>query len=159
LWAYGSINADLRSSGATTLGQQKPLLSVLVNNANNATYASHNDIISVIGSGETTAVNNLPVRIGSQCGATLISAGESGVTFPSVNTGMCNIEGLYLTADGGLSIYTGLANNSSNYASSCAMTIPSNHNVGIGTTSPSYKLDVNGTFRSTGDVVIGTVDS
>jgi hypothetical protein len=96
------INIDRVPYGALSEGAQLNILRAKSMNAGTGNYA-YNVVISTFGSGETgTTVNNFPVRIGSQSGATWISAGESGKTFSDVNTGICSTENLYLTADGNM---------------------------------------------------------
>lgn len=125
------INIDRTPSGALSQGTQLKILAARSKNAGTGTY-SYNAVISTFGSGETgTTVNNFPVRLGSQSGATWISAGESSKTFSGVNTGMCNTENLYLTTDGSISIYTGLANDSTDYATKEALNIDTSQNVWI----------------------------
>lgn len=50
-----------------------------------------------------------------------------------------------------LGIYYGAATAGNSVAMSSAITIDTDGDVGIGDTTPSYALDVNGTFRTTGD--------
>lgn len=80
----------------------------------------------------------------------------------SGNIGVTQTDGDYLaklyqsSADGFLELFTGEATpvsrtKLSSYGNSYIN--PNGGNVGIGDTTPSYKLDVNGTIRATGDVI------
>lgn len=144
------IYVDRVPYGALSTGTQIAILNARSKNAGTGNYTA-NTVISTFGSGETgTTVNNFPVRIGSTSGATWISAGESGKTFSDVNTDICNTENLYLTADGNMQFYAGLANDSTNYASKLVVHIDgTNRRVAINKSSASYPLDVSGNCGAT----------
>lgn len=55
---------------------------------------------------------------------------------------------------GGLKFYTAATSNSA-YNATPSMTMKANGNIGIGTASPAYKLEVNGIIQSTGAVISG----
>lgn len=69
--------------------------------------------IGVIGNNATNT-NNTGVRLGSHNGTTIVGAGESSVTFASAQS-KYNDEGLYLTADGNVELYSGLSNDSTTF--------------------------------------------
>ena len=109
------IDVDRSPYGAVSLGYQLNVLRARCKNAGTGTFA-YNSVISLFGSGETgTTVNNLGVRLGSQSGATWISAGESGKTLSSKYTDMCNTESVYITADNQIKFFTNCSNDGTSF--------------------------------------------
>ena len=109
------IDVDRSHYGAVSLGYQLNVLRARCKNAGTGTFA-YNSVISLFGSGETgTTVNNLGVRLGSQSGATWISAGESGKTLSSKYTDMCNTGSVYITADNQIKFFTNCSNDGTSF--------------------------------------------
>lgn len=100
------LDIDRSNYGSLPQGAQLSVIRTRMCNSGTGTYGFQN-IISVFGSGETgSTVNNLPVRIGSPSGATVVSAGEGGTNFISAEPTIGSTENLYLTSDGQINLYT-----------------------------------------------------
>lgn len=100
------LDIDRSNYGSLPQGTQLSVIRARMCNSGTGTYGFQN-IISVFGSGETgSTVNNLPVRIGSPSGATVVSAGEGGTNFISAEPTIGSTKNLYLTSDGQINLYT-----------------------------------------------------
>jgi hypothetical protein len=101
----------------------------------------------------------------SGIGVTSFSAGTTGLTPSSATTGVVTLAGTLGVANGG----TGATTLTSGYllkgngtsAVSASVVYDTGTNVGIGTSSPATKLDVNGdaTFRNGSGVIIGNIQN
>jgi hypothetical protein len=91
----------------------------------------------------TDSVNNASIiqinQGGSTSGTAIMDFGYSGVNYVSRIIHDNNTKNLTILVNGGAS----------------SVTFQSSGNVGIGTNSPAYTLDVTGSLRSTGDIFIG----
>lgn len=87
---------------------------------------------------------NVTITSGNITNVTVITTGNGTVSAPAHSFGSAAGSGMYLSGANAVTLTTGGAN---------AVTIDSSQNVGIGTTSPAVKLDVNGQVNdSKGDV-------
>lgn len=97
----------LDNTNALSAGADSPALSLKLKTADgSASYTTN--VISFIGT-NTGDGNNIPVRIGSSSGTTIISAGEAGVQFAAKNSKF-NDENLYLVSDSSILLYKDTAN-------------------------------------------------
>lgn len=72
------------------------------------------DIISLVGTGNTSNLNNGCVMIGSHSGSLQLTAGECGKSMCST-LGLADTEHIYMTCDGAIYQYVGCANNAATY--------------------------------------------
>ena len=97
----------LDNTNALSAGADSPALSLKLKTADGSAAYTTN-VISFIGT-NTGDGNNIPVRIGSSNGTTIISAGEAGVQFAAKNSKF-NDENLYLVSDSSILLYKDTAN-------------------------------------------------
>ena len=100
-------NILLNNTNALATGSTAAALTLKLKTADgSAAYST--DVIGFIGT-NTGDGNNIPVRIGSSNGTTIISAGEAGVNFASKNSKF-NDENIYLVSDSSILLYKDTAN-------------------------------------------------
>jgi hypothetical protein len=132
-------NCNIVATNITTLSNQLNSTSNTATSASNVAYWSSNNLVKRSGdymSYLSTDKITLPAN------ANLIGSGWDYIT----DWTPLGVSGGYVLRnnnEGGLEIYTGKSN-----SIGMAMTITSNGNVGVGTYTPSTKLDVNGTINA-----------
>ena len=101
----------------------------------------------------------------SGIGVTSFSAGSTGLTPSTATTGVVTLAGTLGVANGGTGTATAFTTGSVVFAGASGVYTQDNANLfwddtndrlGIGTATPSFKLDVSGTLRSTGVATLGT---
>jgi hypothetical protein len=148
----GTVTVGQGGTGATTLGAN----GVLLGNGTSAISATAVGTTGQVLVGNTGAAPTWATLTG--IGVTSFSAGTTGLTPSSATTGAITLAGTLNVANGG----TGATSLASGYlvkgngtsAASASVVYDNGTNVGIGTTSPVSKLDVNGEVSVKGQIFL-----
>jgi hypothetical protein len=151
---YGRCNAIVKTNRNLTTNNPPAMGEIWFNNAPSITYISDFSADSTVYAGNVIGGNTIfpsgNVGIGTTSpGYKLDVAGTFGTSGDATFNGTyTNINSSYITIGNDATDVVGVAGST--------MYFPGNGNVGIGTTNPSEKLDVNGTGKFGAHALIGT---
>jgi len=123
---------------------------IALSNTNSITFWDGTNNVGVItGYGSYNWGYNLQVSPGAEL---IIGSGESGSTLRNNGWANGNSETLFIASDQDIQFWSDLQDAAS---SDRVMTITNTGNVGIGTTNPQAKLDINGSLAISGSLAVG----